>query len=124
MINSINAAPGLMITGGSSQPYFNMQQPSAGLTRYNANSQRLEVYDGTVWLQMGSHPTIQFTPDVQEILTWAENKMREEQALEQRMKQHPGLRDAYEKFRVMDVLTAKYQGSDSESEGMAVQVGP
>jgi hypothetical protein len=42
---------------------------------------------------------------VQEILTWAEKKMREDLELEKRMEQHPGLRDAYEKFKVMDVLT-------------------
>jgi hypothetical protein len=32
--------------------------------------------------------------------------MSEEQDLERRMQDHPGLRDAYEKFKVMDTLTS------------------
>jgi hypothetical protein len=105
MITSLTGTAGVTIYGGLSPPYINMTQPSAGMVRYNGSSQLMEVYDGTVWLQMGSHPTIQLDARVQEILYWAEKKMREDQELEKRMEQHPGLRDAYEKFKVMDVLT-------------------
>ena len=105
MITSLTGSAGIMVTGGSSPPYINMSQTSAGMVRYNGSNQLMEVYDGTVWLPMGSHPTIQLTADVQNILHWAEKKMREDLELEKRMEQHPGLRDAYEKFKVMDVLT-------------------
>lgn len=105
MITSLTGSAGIMVTGGSSPPYINMQQASAGMVRYNGSSQLMEVYDGTVWLQMGSHPTIQLNANVQEILHWAEKKMREDQELQKRMEQHPGLKDAYEKFKVMDILT-------------------
>ena len=105
MITSLTGSAGIMVTGGSSPPYINMQQASAGMVRYSGSSRLMEVYDGTVWLQIGSHPTIQLDSHVQEILHWAEKKMREELELEKRMEQHPGLRDAYEKFKVMDVLT-------------------
>ena len=106
MITSLSASAGLMVTGGSSNLYVNMQQPSAGLVRYNGNSQRMEVYDGNVWLPLGNHPNLQLTPQVQEILNWAEKKMNEEQDLERRMQDHLGLRDAYEKFKVIDTLTS------------------
>jgi hypothetical protein len=31
--------------------------------------------------------------------------MEQEQNLEQRMEQHPGLQQAYEQFKIMDILT-------------------
>ena len=36
---------------------------------------------------------------------WAKQKRQEEVNLKMRMEEHPGLKDAYEKFQVMDVLT-------------------
>lgn len=105
MISNLNGTAGVMITGGTSTPWIDMSQPSAGMVRYNGTSQNMEVYNGVSWMAMGSYPTIQLDAHVQEILHWAEKKMREELELEKRMEQHPGLRDAYEKFKVMDVLT-------------------
>jgi hypothetical protein len=118
MISGITGSAGVMITGGSSNPYINMNNASAGMVRYNGSN--MEVYDGSSWLTMGSYPTIQLTADVQNILHWAEKKMREEQTLEQRMTRHPGLRDAYEKFRVMDALTLEEKHNNFDE----VQAGP
>jgi hypothetical protein len=92
-----------MVTGGSSAPYINMSNPSAGMVRYNGS--QMEVYDGHSWLSMTSHQTIQLDAHTQELLSWADRKMKEEVDLMRRMEQHPGLKDAYEKFKIMDALT-------------------
>lgn len=105
MISNLNGTAGVMVTGGTSTPWVDMSQPSAGMVRYNGTSQNMEVYNGMSWMSMGSHPTIQLTSTVQEILTWAEKKMREEQNLKQRLFRHAGLREAYERFQVLDILT-------------------
>lgn len=94
-------------------PYINTSMLSAGQVRYNGSTQNIEVYDGTTWLTMtGSSPIVQLDPRAMRVLDWAEKKMSEEEDLERRMKDHPGLKDAYEQFKVMDALT-----KDKISEG-------
>lgn len=65
--------------GGSSMPYINMQNPSAGMVRYNGNNQILEVYDGSVWVQLyGKNVDIQLSPIMQTAVDWVMKKMAEE----------------------------------------------
>jgi hypothetical protein len=103
MIASLNSGPGVIVTGGNSGPYVDMNRPSAGMVRYNGNT--MEVYDGHNWMSVSTHASVQLDPDVQRILDWAQKKMLEEQALCVRMARHPGLKEAYERFKVMDTLT-------------------
>jgi hypothetical protein len=103
MIASLNSGPGVVITGGANGPYVDMNRPSAGMMRYNGNT--MEVYDGHIWMSVSTHASVQLDPDVQRILDWANKKMLEEQALHVRMARHPGLKEAYERFKVMDTLT-------------------
>ena len=65
--------------GGNNMSYINMSNPSAGMMRYNGNSQNIEVYDGNVWIQMyGRNVDIQLSPDVQMVADWAKKRMAEE----------------------------------------------
>jgi hypothetical protein len=109
MISTLTGHAGIMVTGGSSAPYINMSNPSAGMIRYNGS--QMEVYDGNGWLPMASHQTIQLDARTQELLSWADRKMKEEVDLMRRIEQHPGLKDAYEKFKIMDALTLE-EGKD------------
>ena len=113
MITTLTGYAGVMVTGGSSNPYVNMHNPSAGMVRYNGSN--LEVYDGNSWLSMGSHQTIQLDGRAQELLAWAERKMLEEKDFARRMERHPGLKDAYEKFKIMDTLTLEEEKIAHES---------
>jgi len=112
MIASLNSGPGVVVTGGANGPYVDMNRPSAGMMRYNGNI--MEVYDGHIWMSVSTHASVQLDPDVQRILDWARKKMQEEQDLVRRMQQHPGLQDAYEKFKVMDILTLEEKSTASE----------
>ncbi len=59
--------------------YINMSNPSAGMMRYNGNNQNIEVYDGSVWIQMyGKNVDINLSPMVQTAVDWAMRKMAEE----------------------------------------------
>lgn len=114
MIKHIHGANGIQITGMyNSMPYISTSALSSGQLRWNGSNNHIEVYDGVLWHAMpDSSPTISLDDHTKSILRWAEEKMQEEHELKKRMEQHPGLRDAYEQFKVMDalILEEKQQG--------------
>jgi hypothetical protein len=107
MIGHITAGPGIDVTGGFRPPYISPGSQSAGMIRYNTNSQVTEVYDGNAWLTVSSTPSVSLTSSTLEVIDWARKKMQEEKNLEQLMNRHPGLRDTYEKFEIMKALCSK-----------------
>jgi 3-dehydroquinate dehydratase len=81
MIRNIAPGPGINITGGSSysNPYIDMSRASAGMVRYNGVSNNMEIYDGSSWVTMlSSHPMVELTVEVQNIIEWARQKRTEE----------------------------------------------
>lgn len=96
MIKGISGGQGIQISGGNALlPYINMGNQSAGLVRYNGNSQSFEVYDGVSWYSMSnSYPCVELSPDVHELLQWAKRKRDEECRLKELVQQYPVLLDA------------------------------
>lgn len=81
-------------------------QSFTGQMRYSTTSQSMEVFDGSNWQTIGSTVSqVGLTPEAEALLDWAREKRQEEVNLKMRMEQHPGLKDAYEKFMIMDILT-------------------
>jgi hypothetical protein len=117
MINSIYSGGKYMqVQGGNPNPVsiyntqaqFNSNGPQSftGHLRYNANNQCMEVFDGSAWQRMDtSAAQVGLTIEAESLLDWAREKRQEEVNLRMRMEQHPGLKDAYEKFKIMDALT-------------------
>ena len=112
MIGSLLGQGGIMVSGGDNNPYIDMQRASAGMVRYSG--QQLEVYDGMNWVCIGSHTVVQLEHDTLTTLAWAKEKMQAEKQLVQRMEKYPGLKDAYEKFKIMDVLTLEHQTEENK----------
>lgn len=113
--------PSIYNTYGS----HNSNGPSnfTGQLRYNTTNQCMEVFDGNNWQMMGtSIASVGLTPEAERILDWARDKMNEEAMLKIRMEKHPGLKDAWEKFKIMDVLTLEEEKIGKEEAG--VQAGP
>ena len=77
---------------------------SAGLLRYNSNTNNIEVYNGLAWFGIDTNASIDLSTNAKETLTWAYNKMQEEKQLKNLMAQHPGLKDLNDKFEIMKVL--------------------
>jgi hypothetical protein len=70
------------------------------------NGTEMEVFNGSSWLQLStSYATIGLDQDVLDVVQWARKKRDEERDLVQRMERHPGLKQAYEQFKIMDILT-------------------
>lgn len=88
-----------------SAPYVGNNGQSAGTMRWNTAGQQMEVFDGSTWITINQNITLGMTWTAEEAIRWAGEKMKEEQDLKQRMEKNPGLKDAYEKFQIMDILT-------------------
>lgn len=93
MIKSLSVGRGLTVAGGINSPtYINMNNPSAGMMRYNGNN--IEVYDGSSWIIMqSSHAVIEFDPDTHSLLEWARKKREEERVLEKLAQEHSSIKD-------------------------------
>ena len=93
-VRNITSGRGIVCSGGgSSVPYINMSNPSAGMVRYNGNN--LEVYDGSSWLTMtSSYYDISLDADTIELLEWARSKRDEELRLKQLAAKYPAMQDA------------------------------
>ncbi len=96
MIKGITGGAGIHVSNNSSSmPYISMSATSAGMVRYNGNSQNFEVYDGSVWMPVtSSFPTIELDGLTMETLTWARKKMEHERHIQSLAAQHPTVADA------------------------------
>lgn len=109
MISTLNTytSQWLNVNSSRNQPYINSGALSAGMLRYNTNNSCIEVYDGNSWFTFSGHAEVSLSSEAQQIMAWAQEKMRQEQELEMLMKKHPGLRDLHEKFELMKALVAE-----------------
>lgn len=109
MISHIAGGRYIHISGNSSMPHVPSYGSAQGVgnVRYNTNNTSMEVYDGSNWINMTSYASIELTPEAQETIMWAHEKMKQELQLKSLMEKHPGLKDAYEKFEIMKILVTQ-----------------
>ena len=72
--------------------YINAGTPSAGLVRYLNN--QMQVYDGSSWLPLGGTANVGLSPEAEEIMAWAREKMEEEKEARAMAEQYPAVADA------------------------------
>ena len=103
MIKTITScSPNIVAIGQSSLPYINMSVPSAGMMRYNGNSQSIEVYDGSNWIQLGMESsTIGTSLALDETVVWAQTKMAEEKRIKELCEKFPALQKAKDNFDIV-----------------------
>ena len=98
MIKTINGSGRYMMVNGGfpATTYIN---PSSGYmnvgdVRFNTNMQRLEVYDGNMWIELNtSHASVGLTPDAENAIDWAIKKRHEDIELERLAKSDPTIAD-------------------------------
>ena len=84
-----------------------------GQVRYNTNSQSFEIFDGNTWQTWQAvQASVGLTPAAEAAIDWAQKKMSEEYDLKARMEKHPGLKSAWEQFKIMDALTLEEDKND------------
>ena len=106
MINIYTNSPHI-VCGPPANPYLS---PSiggcmTGQLRLNTNTSTYEVFDGFVWKEIVSTVPVNLTIEANEAISWAIERKRQEEDLQKRMEKYPGLKEAWEKFQLMDILT-------------------
>ncbi len=92
-------------SSGSSMPYLQISQPLTGMVRMNPSMNRMEVYDGNNWIEIANGSAgIDLSEQAKQVLSWAYDKMGEENKLKELMDRHPGLKELNDKFEMMKVL--------------------
>lgn len=93
----------MVMGGNSSYPYVNMNNPSAGMMRYNGNNQNMEVYDGSSWMTIsGNSSMVDLNNDAKELLEWARAKRMEEDYLKREAECNPTIKDLVNQRKVID----------------------
>lgn len=117
MIKTVNGTGRyVMVQGGfPATTYINTSSGfmNVGDVRFNTNMQRLEVYDGNMWVELNtSHASVGLTPDAELAIDWAKQKLNEELALERKAKDNPAIADLLrqrntidEQIKVIEILT-------------------
>ena len=107
MIKTVNSAGRyVMVNGGMpATTYINNSSGymNVGDLRYNVSIQRLEVYDGNMWIELNtSHASVGLTPEAEMALDWAINKKREDMELEHLAKTNPTIGDLVNQKKELD----------------------
>jgi hypothetical protein len=116
----------LTVSGGNPPPSPYIQpnygasssgaQGFTGQVRYSSANQCMEVFDGSTWQMIQTTmASVGLNADAERTIEWAQKKMLEELDLMARMDRHPGLRQAYEQFRIMDALTLQEEKHGQEA---------
>jgi uncharacterized radical SAM superfamily protein len=107
MIKSVNGAGRyVMVQGGfPATTYINTSSGymNVGDVRYNTSIQRLEVYDGNMWVELNtSHASVGLTPEAESALDWAIKKKNEDMVLENLAKSNPTIADLINQKKELD----------------------
>ena len=98
MIKAIHTSGRYMqVIGGSASTYVNGQYGAQGVgnLRFNTSGQRLEVYDGNVWVELNvPHASIGLNAEAEQAIDWVRRQMEEEKRLEALAREHSSVADA------------------------------
>ena len=105
-------------------PYISPGAQSAGMVRYNTSMQRMEVYDGVSWLELGGgYASIDVAPHVQAVIVWAQNKMAEEANYKYLAEKHASVAHALENLeQAKRELELIYQLAKDHTNGNSTTV--
>lgn len=104
MIKHITSMSPHLVVNSYAQPWINNYGAMAGQMRMDTNGQNVEVYDGTTWHVMSQTASVSLSPESENILNWARQKMIEEKALKANMEKYPTLKSAYEQYKMVEAL--------------------
>ncbi len=103
--NIYSGSPSVYVGGQQTPPIYNTGGSMVGQLRYNPSTQNYEVYDGNTWHVIYNSVPVGLSQEAEDAIRWARDRMQEERELQARMERHPGLKDAYEKFQILDIMT-------------------
>jgi len=107
MIKTVNGSGRYMMVNGGmpATTYMNISSGlmNVGDLRYNSSMQRIEVYDGQMWMELNtSHASVGLTPDAERAIDWAIRRQREDADLESLAKSNPAIADLLNQKKELD----------------------
>lgn len=107
MIKTVNGMGRYMMVNGGMPATTYINQYSGAMNvgdlRYNVSIQRLEVYDGNMWIELNtSHASIGLTPEAEMAIDWATTKRNEDLALEHLARTNPTIADLVNQKKELD----------------------
>jgi hypothetical protein len=107
MIKTVNGSGRYMMVNGGMPATTYINQYSGAMNvgdlRYNVSIQRLEVYDGSSWIELNtSHASVGLTPDAERALDWANRKIAEEAELDSLAESNATIADLVEQKKALD----------------------
>ena len=98
----------------------NLAEQDAARADLERLESRKRAYEQQEAVRAGATPG---TAEAERILDWARDRMNEDTLLKIRMEKHPGLKDAWERFKIMDALTIEEEKAGME-QSAGVQASP
>ena len=94
MINVASTSAYMNAHSATTAPYVvsNPNNPMQGMLRYHNNS--MEVFDGAGWVRTSMNITVGLDSKGEQAITWARERMAQEQRWAELAKQHPAVADA------------------------------
>lgn len=69
-----------------------------GSVRYNTSNSSLEAWDGNNWIPISTNATIEPTGEMCQVLEWAQEKMWQDQRIQELIKTNPTVADAHQNY--------------------------
>jgi len=94
MIGVASTSPHLTTYNTGSAPWIGANPNNAFQGQVRFVNNRMEVFDGAVWLPMTDSITVGMTAAADSALTWARERQQQEQRWAELSQQHPAVADA------------------------------
>ena len=80
-----------------------------GPVQWNGTTRRFEVNDGTRWIPIDHTVRLKTSSDMEQIIEWAQRRMKEDSKIQKLLETNVALRDAHDKYEVIKKLVLKEQ---------------
>jgi hypothetical protein len=103
-------------------PYISPGAQSAGNMRYNTNMQKIEVYDGNSWLELGGgYADIKLSPVVETAINWVMAQMAKEAEIKIMAAKHASVQHAVDNVeQAKQELELIYQLAKDHTNGTPI----
>lgn len=88
---------------------YTLPRHVTGVVQWNGRTREFEVNDGEKWIPIDPTVQLRTSSEVQEILNWAQQRMREENKVKELLETNVALRDAHDKYETIKHLVLKEQ---------------
>jgi len=99
MINSLTSSSPNLLISSYSAPYIGNNGQNAGTVRFNTSTQQMEIFNGSMWINVSVNANISLGYSAEETIRWAMEKMNEEAKLEKLAEENAAVKIALENVK-------------------------